>query len=233
MKQLFILLIALLAFTSGCRKKTTKKPVTTESVAIKEDQTKTPEQKPKKESIFLDEAIDKFALQEEEKDEKVEKTEPEKIVEPAPTDTFAPAEIKKNDAVTLFEEEAADKAIEATEQQASDFKTIYFDFDRFEIRKDQLDILNHNLDAIKKRIGEDKKVTIVIEGHACRSAGSDSYNMILSEKRANSVRNWMIKRGIKRANFKIVGRGSEECIVPAGSREEQAPNRRVEFHPHQ
>lgn len=226
MKRLFILLITLLAATPGCRKKTTKKPTTTETVAVKKD---TAPLKPQKESIFLNEEIDKFALKEE---EKVEEKTPV-VEEPVEKDSFAPENIKDNkETVTLFEEEeASDRALEAKrniDQRKSGIKTVYFDFDKFAIRKDQMDVLNRDLDIIKKMVSEGK--TVVVEGHACRSAGSDAYNMILSEKRANSVVNWLVKNGVNRKSLKAVGRGYELCVVAEGSREEQAPNRRAEFY---
>lgn len=229
MKRLLILLVALLAAAPGCHKKTTKKTVTTEAVGMKDRE---PELKQKKESIFLDEDIDKFALREE---EKVAEPVIEEVAKPEPVEinTFAPADIKNNrEAVTLFEEEeAADRALDAkrnADQRKSGLKTIYFDFDKFVIRKDQVDALNRDLELIKKITEEGK--TIVVEGHACRSAGSDAYNMILSEKRARSTADWLIKHGINKKYIKVVGRGYELCIVTEGSREEQAPNRRVEFY---
>ncbi len=222
MKRLLVLLIAVLAVTQGCRKKTTKKPAATESIAIKD----TPTLKTKKEGIFLDEAVDKFSLQEEEKAQA-------KAAKKEMGNAFAPVNIKnKKEAISLFEdEEAADKALESkrsAEQRKYGLKTIYFDFDKFVIRKDQTDALNRDLDILKKLTGEGK--TIVIEGHACCSAGSDAYNMILSEKRARAIANWLVKKGLKRKQLKTVGRGYELCIVTGGTREEQSPNRRVEFY---
>ena len=226
MKRLLVLLVALLAVGPGCRKKTTKKPASTESIVVKKD---TAALKTKKEGIFLDEAVDKFSLQEEEKAQPKTKTDVKKEA----GNTFAPADIKnKKEAISLFEdEEAADKALESkrsAEQRKYGLKTIYFDFDKFVIRKDQSDALSRNLDILKKLTDEGK--TIVVEGHACCSAGSDAYNMILSEKRARAIANWLIKKGLKRKQLKTVGRGYELCIVTGGSREEQAPNRRVEFY---
>lgn len=222
MKRLLIVLVALLTIAPGCRKKTTKKPAATESIVVKD----TPTPKTRKEGIFLDEAVDKFSLQEEEKAQT-------KTTKKDAGNSFAPANIKnKREAISLFEdEEAADKALESkrsAEQRKYGLKTIYFDFDKFVIRKDQTDALSRNLDILKKLTGEGK--TIVVEGHACCSAGSDAYNMILSEKRARAIANWLVKNGLKRKQLKTVGRGYELCIVTGGTREEQAPNRRVEFY---
>ena len=74
-----------------------------------------------------------------------------------------------------------------------------------------------------------------IDGHACHSAGTPAYNLVISERRARTVRNQLIARGISAEDVKIVGHGDE---VPAvvdgkkvtGGREEQWQNRRSEIH---
>ena len=105
-------------------------------------------------------------------------------------------------------------------------KSIYFDFDQYSIRDDQKSQLAHDLAIVKEITTKGK--TVIIEGHACNSAGSAVYNMMLSEKRAKSIANYLVKNGVKKSMIKTVGRGCEMPIVPGGSREQQAPNRRVE-----
>ncbi|MFA6066609.1 MAG: OmpA family protein [Candidatus Babeliaceae bacterium] len=107
-------------------------------------------------------------------------------------------------------------------------KTIYFDFDQYVIRQDQQSALSYNLENIRSIAAEGK--IIVIEGHACDSAGSPAYNMALSHKRAQHLYNYLIKHGIPANKLKVVGRGNEMCVVQGGTREQQAPNRRVEMH---
>ncbi|MDF1752018.1 MAG: OmpA family protein [Verrucomicrobiales bacterium] len=72
--------------------------------------------------------------------------------------------------------------------------------------------------------------TFVIEGHT-DSIGPDEANLILSEKRANSVRNWLVRElRINPTNVRIVGKGETEPIVPVtGIADEEALNRRVEI----
>lgn len=105
-------------------------------------------------------------------------------------------------------------------------KAIYFDFDQYTIRADQKSQLAHDLAIVKDLTSKGK--TVIIEGHACNSAGSAVYNIMLSEKRAKSIANYLVKNGVKKSMIKTVGRGCEMPIVPGGSREQQAPNRRVE-----
>jgi len=74
------------------------------------------------------------------------------------------------------------------------------------------------------------KGVITIEGHTDSFGGAD-YNFGLSERRAQSVKNWVVSEmGIAPDRILTVGRGISKLIVPAtGSIEQQAPNRRVEI----
>ena len=113
-------------------------------------------------------------------------------------------------------------------QAAYGLKTVYFDFDKYDIRDDQKEILDHDIHAVRNAIN--KGMDDVVEGHADRAAGSAQYNMQLSHKRAENVAHYFIERGISAKNLKIVGRGFEMPIVPTGTKEQQTPNRRVELY---
>jgi peptidoglycan-associated lipoprotein len=124
-------------------------------------------------------------------------------------------------------------------EQDPKFKVVYFDFDRFEVRQDQQEVALYDVDQVKAAVKEaeakGQKPVVVIEGHACHSAGSATYNLALSEKRAKALEDMFVAQGIAKEDIKIVGRGKE---VPAiidgkavtGSRQEQWPNRRDEIH---
>lgn len=133
----------------------------------------------------------------------------------------------EKDKPLLSDEEADRAAYDRSEQSQYGLKTIYFDFDKFKIENSEKPMLDENAHAIKQLT--DKGYVVVIEGHACRSAGSAVYNMMLSEKRAKNVKNYLVKKGIRKDKLKIVGRGFEMCLIQEGDRLQQKPNRRVEF----
>lgn len=114
----------------------------------------------------------------------------------------------------------------AVDQSKEDFKTIYFEFDKHKITKEQEENLQKDIDHAKKMINLGK--VIVVEGHACDSAGSAVYNMALSEKRARFIAHKFNDAGIDQANIKIAARGQEMPVHRGGNRHEQAVNRRVE-----
>lgn len=113
-------------------------------------------------------------------------------------------------------------------ERRGELETIYFDFDKHDIRPDQKGALDRTLVKIKK-IASKEGATIVLEGHACTFGGSAQYNMRLSEQRAEAIRHYLIKHGIPAHQLKTVGHGSEQCKTQGGNQEQQAPNRRVEF----
>lgn len=110
------------------------------------------------------------------------------------------------------------------------FKTIHFAFDKYDISHDQESLVEADAQEALKVAREDQK-TIVVEGHADHSAGSKTYNLILSEHRAQEVARRMEDAGVPHEQIKTVGRGTEMPVVMGGSRDEQAPNRRVEVFP--
>ncbi len=114
------------------------------------------------------------------------------------------------------------------DQAQHGLKTIYFAYDEFELHPQQKPVLDYNLNLISKLT--QKGYTIIIEGHACKFTKSAVYNIMLSSKRAQAVADYLVEHGIPRHLLKTVGRGSELCIVPQGTMEQQAPNRRVEFY---
>jgi outer membrane protein OmpA-like peptidoglycan-associated protein len=109
-----------------------------------------------------------------------------------------------------------------------DYETVYFDFNRYNIRPDQKAALDRDVKNIKAAT-ENGKI-VMIEGHACVAGGSAKYNMTLSEKRAKTVKDYLTSKGVAADKLKTVGRGSEMLKVVGGSEEQQAPNRRVEFY---
>lgn len=146
--------------------------------------------------------------------------------------------IKQDDVLTQNNE--ATNTAGWLEQDAQPFELIYFDFDKRDIRTDQKGAVEKNAHHVKTLLAEaahqGTRKTVVVEGHACPITKSGSYNMACSEERAATVAKVFEEQGVPPYAMKVVGRGSE---VPAlvdgkpvtGSTKEQlAPNRRVELH---
>jgi outer membrane protein OmpA-like peptidoglycan-associated protein len=70
--------------------------------------------------------------------------------------------------------------------------------------------------------------TIVISGHT-DNVGSDEDNRTLSQKRAQSVKDWLVEKGINAGRMKVVGKGEAEPMATNDTEEGRAQNRRMEF----
>lgn len=115
------------------------------------------------------------------------------------------------------------------ETDTKTFKPVYFDFDRYSVRPDQEVAMDVDI-AEARKIAE-KGEKLVVEGHACHSAGSKTYNLLISEHRAQAIAQRLEQAGVTQEQITVVGRGTEMPVVLGGNREEQAPNRRVELFP--
>jgi outer membrane protein OmpA-like peptidoglycan-associated protein len=86
------------------------------------------------------------------------------------------------------------------------------------------------LNAVLKIVEEHDEITrISIEGHT-DNVGSAKYNKDLSNRRAASVRNWLVQHGVDAGRLSSVGYGLERPIADNVTEEGRQENRRVEFH---
>ena len=68
-----------------------------------------------------------------------------------------------------------------------------------------------------------------IEGYT-DNVGNPGFNRLLSEHRANAVRDYLIEHGIESARLVAVGRGTENPVASNNTPQGRALNRRIEFH---
>jgi outer membrane protein OmpA-like peptidoglycan-associated protein len=71
-------------------------------------------------------------------------------------------------------------------------------------------------------------ISVEISGHT-DNVGSEKSNQILSEKRANSVRDWLVREGIEPGRISAVGYGESRPTVSNDTKENMQKNRRIEF----
>lgn len=100
---------------------------------------------------------------------------------------------------------------------------VYFDFDRSNINAEAQTVI----DAILAEVARVGTVNISATGHADRS-GSEDYNMGLSLRRADAVREALIAGGVSPDAITVAGRGESEPAVPTPDGVKEQANRRVE-----
>lgn len=84
------------------------------------------------------------------------------------------------------------------------------------------------LDSVAKVLNKYDKTLVEVAGHT-DSVGSTESNQTLSERRANSVTEYLVTRGVKRDRTIVVGGGENYPIADNGTAEGRAMNRRVEL----
>lgn len=100
---------------------------------------------------------------------------------------------------------------------------VNFDFDKSNIRPDAAVILDEAVVALGGGGS-----TVMVEGHT-DWIGTEAYNQGLSERRAESVRRYMVEHGIDESRLSTAGYGESRPIASNETREGRALNRRVEL----
>jgi len=84
-----------------------------------------------------------------------------------------------------------------------------------------------NLDRLVTFLGQNPDRTVEIEGHT-DNVGSDDYNQDLSQRRADSVRSFLLQRGINSTRVVASGKGEQRPVADNESEGGRQQNRRVE-----
>lgn len=84
------------------------------------------------------------------------------------------------------------------------------------------------LDAISDVLSANPKITIEVQGHT-DNVGLASYNAKLSQQRADSVKGYLVKKGIGDARLVAKGYGMTQPLLPNDTAANKALNRRVQF----
>jgi peptidoglycan-associated lipoprotein len=100
---------------------------------------------------------------------------------------------------------------------------VFFAFDEATLTKDATDKLSTVADILNRHADLDVK----IEGNA-DERGTAQYNLALGQKRADSVKSYLSKLGVKPEQIKAVSFGSEKPADPAHNEDAFAKNRRAD-----
>ena len=104
------------------------------------------------------------------------------------------------------------------------FRTIYFDFDKSDLRPDAREGLQANAGYLKSNSG----VAVTIEGN-CDERGSNEYNLALGKRRAEAAYKYLVDLGIDGSRMTTVSYGEERPAVEGHNELAWAKNRRDEF----
>ena len=104
-----------------------------------------------------------------------------------------------------------------------DLGTIYFDFDKSSIREDARSVLRANAEGLLASGAE------VIIGGNTDDRGDAEYNLALGERRANSVKKYLVNLGVPDAQMRTISYGESKPAALGNNEEAWQWNRRADF----
>ncbi len=105
-------------------------------------------------------------------------------------------------------------------------QVVYFPYNESTLSEQSKSILRNNAEWLRRN----PNAQLSVEGH-CDSRGSTEYNIALGERRAQSVKNYLIQLGIDPSRMGIISFGEEMPIDNSSTDDGFAKNRRAEFKP--
>ncbi|MBI5179771.1 MAG: peptidoglycan-associated lipoprotein Pal, partial [Nitrospirae bacterium] len=112
----------------------------------------------------------------------------------------------------------------AVEEKRLELRDAFFDFDKSNIREDAKAPLQNNAEFLRSN----KNTKVVIEGH-CDERGTIEYNIALGQRRAESVKRYLINLGIDASRISTVSYGKERPFCKEHNENCYQSNRRAHF----
>lgn len=123
-------------------------------------------------------------------------------------------------------EVSSSKAYDAPTESKALFAnaTVYFEFDKYNLSTRSIQALKGVIELMK----ENDSIEITIAGHA-DERGTREYNLALGQRRAESVADYMVLKGISRSRLTIKSYGEEMPMMQGSNERSWARNRRAEI----
>ncbi|MFO7554941.1 MAG: peptidoglycan-associated lipoprotein Pal [Desulfobacterales bacterium] len=150
-----------------------------------------------------------------------------KVMQTEPVSTTRP-EVQKasDDQAGRLQEDRLRAEAAAREAARTAFvnENIHFAFDSFVLSDQAQRILNSKADYLHTNSG----VTVTVEGH-CDDRGTETYNIALGERRAESVKKFLVDLGVSANQLNTVSYGEERPIAMGQDEVSWAKNRRAQL----
>ena len=105
-------------------------------------------------------------------------------------------------------------------------QTVYFDFDKFNIKADQQGVVSSNASVFNQ--ADAQALSIKVEGN-CDEWGTDEYNYALGLKRAKSAKDALVRNGVSADRIAVVSFGESNPVCTDKTKACDAQNRRADF----
>jgi peptidoglycan-associated lipoprotein len=108
--------------------------------------------------------------------------------------------------------------------EMAELRDIHFDFDRYDIRSEDAQVLDANAESLKSN----PSYMLLIEGHT-DPRGTTEYNLALGDRRARASMNYLVARGVRSSRIVIISYGKEHPSCTDSSETCWSQNRRAHF----
>ena len=98
---------------------------------------------------------------------------------------------------------------------------IFFDFDKFQLKSQARRTLQRQAEWLKGN----QRLTVTIEGHT-DERGTREYNLALGERRATTIKNFLIEQGVEKGRITTISFGKERPVAVGSSEVSWSQNRR-------
>jgi peptidoglycan-associated lipoprotein len=106
-----------------------------------------------------------------------------------------------------------------------ELQTVYFEYDRWELRDDAQRALRSNAQLLQANSASD---VVTVMGH-CDERGSEEYNLALGERRAEAVKRYLMDLGVPASRLRTLSLGEARPAVPGVGDAAWSRNRRAEL----
>ena len=90
------------------------------------------------------------------------------------------------------------------------YASVFFDYDRSYIRESERSKLNDTAKYLLQNPGQ----KVLVEGH-CDWKGTTDYNLALGDRRANSVKSYLVELGVAPSNVEVLSKGDLDAVEGA------------------
>ena len=99
---------------------------------------------------------------------------------------------------------------------------VYFGFDQYNLTNEAMEVLQEQA----RFLVDNPEASVVVEGHT-DDRGTRDYNLALGERRAVSVKNYLIANGVDAGRIRVISYGKERPAVVGANEAAWAQNRRA------
>jgi peptidoglycan-associated lipoprotein len=141
---------------------------------------------------------------------------------PTPTTDVVKTPVTQTQTPVEQPKEPAAPAVEPQTEMV--LQDVYFDYDKANLREDARLTLEQDAQMLSRNTGS----RVLLEGH-CDERGTVEYNLALGDRRAQSVKSYLVQFGVDAGRLSTISYGEERPFAPGTDEAAWSQNRRVHF----